>query len=257
MPSFPLLIAATPLALPPPTVNTNRITNVIRYVGGANVPHDIISLRENSLDLMRWMGTPVIIKHMFNDDDVKAGRAIASPNFSNIYKQTRKDDPISYGIGYVSVETSPNEWVSPEGKLVVGPTSSPGAGYTPAPKYRGYGPGYLTYVIFPDAAEDVFKPNEVGALIRIQRAQVQMGWFPEVNDNDLVMVAEINNGERIVATHERFLARMTNPVSIRGYDQRGRREYSEDFGNRHIVNQQFELDLLPSNHVLYGVESDR
>lgn len=238
-------------------INPDGPTNVVRYTGDSAVPYDMISLRGNSLDLMRWMGTPVLIKHMFNDDDVQAGRAIASPNFSSVYKQTRKDDPISYGVGYVSVETSFNEWVSPDGELVVGPTSSPGAGFTPAPKYRGYGPSFLTYVVFPDAAEDVFKPSPTGVLIRIQRAQVQMGWYPEVNDNDLIVVAEIDSAENIVATHERYLARMTNPVSIRGYDQHGRREYSEDFGNRRIINQQFETDLLPSNHVLYGVETDR
>lgn len=239
-----------------PPLNPSGLTNVIRYSGEPDVPYDIESLRENSLDLMRWVGTPVIIKHMYTDADVQAGRATTSPNYSSIYKQPRGKDPISHGIGFVSVETSPNEWVGPTGDLVVS-GSNPGAGYTPAPKYRGYGPGYLTYVVFPDAAEDVFKINDVGALLRVQRAQVQMGWYPEVNDNDLIVIAEIDETEKVIATHERFLARMTNPVSIRGMDQRGRREYGEDFGNRRIVNQQFEVDLLPDNSPLQDVDVDR
>jgi hypothetical protein len=241
----------------PPILNPNGPTNVIRYTGDPNVPYDFADLRANSLDLMRRMGTPVIIKHMFNPEDVENGIAVPSPNFNPVYKQTRGEDPISHGVGFVGIETSLNEWADPDGELVIGPTESPGPGYTPAPKYRGYGPGFLTYVILPDVAEDVYRPNEAGVLIRIQRAQVQMGWYPEVNDNDLIIIAEINDAEHVVATHERFLARATNPVSLHGYDQYGRREYSEDFGNRRIVNQQFEIDLLPVNHPLYGVETDR
>jgi hypothetical protein len=240
----------------PPTINPNGPTNVIRYTGENTVPYDRRDLRANSLDLMRWMGTPVVIKHMYTDRDVKNGIAMVSPNWSTTYRQPRANDPLSHGVGFVSIETQTGEWVSPDGRLVVAVTS-PGAGYTPAPKYRGYGPGYLTYVIFPDAAEDVFKPNEAGVLVQIQRAQVQMGWFPEVNDNDLIVVAEIDEAENVVDTHERFVARMTNPSTIHGYDQRGRREYGEDFGNRRMNNQQFEVDRLPPDHELYQVEVDR
>src|SRR4051812_1540830 len=138
-------------------INPNGPTNVIRYTGDPNVPYDMRALRANSLDLMRWMGTPIIAKHMYNDRDVKNGIAIVSPNWSTTYRQPRANDPISHGVGFVSVETQPGEWVSPDGRLVIADVS-PGVGYTAAPKYRGYGPGYLTYVMFPDVAEDVFRP---------------------------------------------------------------------------------------------------
>jgi hypothetical protein len=228
------------------------VKNVIRYVGEPNVPYDTADLRANSLDLFRWMGTPVIIKHRYNPEDVASGIATQSPNWSDVYKQTRGKDPLSYGVGFVSVETSPDEFVTTDGRL----TTTANTGIL-APRYRGYGPGYLTYVVFPDASEDIYKPNEIGVLQRIQRAQVQMGWYPEVNDNDLIIVTEIDDSENVIATHERFLARMTNPVSLHGFDQGGRREYTESFGNRRIINQQFELDLLPENHILYNVETDR
>jgi hypothetical protein len=242
MPTFPL--------------NADGLTNVIRYIGEENTPRSTRSLRSNVQNTMLHLGTPVIIKHMYNDYDVQNGVAIPSPNYDDVYGQVQNDDPLSHGVGFVSVETSLDEWVSPDGQLVVS-AGNPGAGYVPAPKYRGYGPGYLTYVIFPDAAEDVFKPNEVGALIRIQRAQIQMGWYPEVNDNDLIVVVEIDDADRVIATHERFLARSTNPVSIHGTNRQGRREYGEDFGNRRVVNQNFEVTLLPANHQLYNVELDR
>lgn len=230
--------------------------NVIRYIGEPNVPRNIRQHRGNNLDTMRRFGTPVLIKHMYNSRDVEEGIAQPSPNFDNVYGQTRNRDPISHGVGFVSVETADDEWVSPTGQLVVAETS-PGAGYTQAPKYRGYGPGYLTYVILPDVAEDVFKLNEVGALIKVQTAMVQMGWFPEVNDNDLIITATIDDAERVIETHERYLAKMTNPVSMRGLDRKGRREYTEDFGNRHVIDQNFELTLLPEKDELYQVEVDR
>lgn len=232
------------------------VKNVIRYVGAHTVPQDIRRARRDLNQMLRRLGTPVIVKHMYTIEDVEKGIAVESENFSSVYKQTRHDDPLSHGVGYSSVERSENEWVSPKGALVVSDVS-PGAGYTPAPKYRGFGPGYLTYVILPDVAEDLFKLTESGVLVRTQTAQVQMGFYPEVNDNDLLIIAQIDRNERIVGTRERFQAKMTNPISVRGYDRRGRREYTEDFGNRHIVNQQFEITRVPENDTLYNVETDR
>lgn len=245
----------------PVPLNDNGLTNVIRYIGEANVPRNIRQQRANNLDTMRRFGAPVVVKHMYTDRDVQEGNAVASPNFSSIYKQTRKDDPLSHGIGFVGAEsgvmiTSANEWISPTGTLVTSATQ-PGVGYTPAPKYRGYGPGYLTYVIMPDVAEDVFKLNEAGVLIRIQTAMAQMGWFPEVNDNDLLITCQVDETESVVQTYERYLLKMTNPASMRGLDRKGRRERTEDFGNRHVTDQSFEMTLIPKHDKLYDVEVDR
>ena len=50
---------------------------------------------------------------------------------------------------------------------------------------------------------------------------------------------------------------MTTPVSIRGLDRRGRKEFEGDFGNRHLVNQNYQITEVPENHVLMKVEIDR
>jgi hypothetical protein len=245
----------------PAPLNPDGLTNVVRYYGEANVPRSIRRQRHSNMDTMRRFGAPVIIKKMYNDRDVQEGNAVHSPNFSDIYKQTRKDDPLSHGIGFVGATngvmiTQPGEWISPTGTLVI-QSADPGAGYTAAPKYRGYGPGYLTYVIMPDVAEDVFKLNPVGVLIRLQQAQAQMGWFPEVNDNDLLITCRVDNSDRVIETYERYLLKMTNPASMRGIDRKGRRERSEDFGNRHVTDQSFEMTLIPKHDELYRVEVDR
>lgn len=243
---------------------TDTLNRVMNFTGDSRVPRDIRRHRANNLEMMRAYGTPVIFKKMYNDADRKAGIAVRSPNYSSAYDQTRHDDPLSHGVGFVGADngqiiTSSDEWYDTTGRnLTIEQTpTSPGPGWANAPTYRGFGPGYLTYAILPDAAEDVFKLTETGALIRTQTAQVQMGWYPEVNDNDLLVVVEIDRFNRVVQDHERYQLKMTNPLSVRGRDRLGRREYTEDFGNRYITDQQFEMTLIPPTDQLYNVEIDR
>lgn len=237
--------------------NTPQGINFVRkYVGEKNVPQDIRRLRRQVYDVMRHMGTPVLVKHMFTDVDVKAGIAKKSDNFNDVYGQTRYRDPLSHGIGFVSTELSANEWIMPDGTLEISDTQ-PTDG-VPAPKYRGFGPGYLIYMIEPDVVEDYFKLNEAGALIRIQEATAQAPWFPEINDNDLIINVQIDGAGNILRADERYQAKMTNPATIRGYgDRRGRREGTEAGGNRYVVNQLFDMTLIPKNNELYAVEIDR
>ncbi len=232
------------------------VVNAIRYIGTAYVPQDIQRRRRQVQETMRRMGAPMLVKHRYNHRDVKDGQAKESLNFDDIYGQTRNEDPLSHGVGFVSVEDSDNEWVSPTGALVVS-NASPGAGYVKAPKYRGYGLGYLTYLIQPDIAEDTFKVSETGVLIKVQDATAQAPWYPEINDNDLLINVVLDRNEQIVDTKERYEAKMSSPVSMRQFDRRGNREFTEDGGNRFVVNQTFQMALVPKVNVLYDVEHDR
>lgn len=235
------------------------VNNIIHYVGEAHVPQDIRRRRMQVMQNMLRMGTPVIVKHQYNIGDVEKGIAKKSPTWDDVYGQERHDDPFSHGVGFVSVEDSEDEWIHPTtGAIVVSPTS-PGAGYVKAPAYRGYGPGYLTFAILPDVTEDMFKLDESGALIRIQNARAKMAWYPEVNDNDLLVLVELDGQEQVIATHERYKLKQTTQVSMRGLNRRGRRYPGEpmDFGNQLAVNQIFELALIPPNDTAYEVEVDR
>lgn len=250
----PLTYVVTPVALGNQPIPSGRY--VSRYVGEQYVPQDVKRRRRLVHDAMRRLGTPVVIKHRFNPEDVENGIAEVSPNVSDAYGQSRREDPLSYGVGLVSVEKSDNEWITPYGELVKSETQ-PSPEHTPAPKYRGYGQGILTYIIEPDIAIDTFRAIEGGALIKIQQATAQAPWYPEINDNDLIVRVELSPGWKIRKTFERFEARQTNPVSVRGLDRRGRREYTEDGGNRFMLNQLFEMNLVPQNDILYKVEIDR
>jgi hypothetical protein len=211
------------------------------------------------MQAMLRMGTPVIVKHMYNIGDVEDGIAKKSPTWDDIYAQERHEDPYSHGVGFVSIEDSDDEWIHPTTGAIVVSATSPGAGYVKAAKYRGYGPGYLTFAILPDVAEDMFKLDESGALIRIQNARAKMGWYPKVNDNDILILAELDNQERVIDTHERYKLKQVTQISHRGLNRMGRRYLGEpmDFGNQLAINQVFELALIPPNDSVYDVEVDR
>jgi hypothetical protein len=212
------------------------------------------------METMRRMGVPVIIKHMYNAEDVANGYAIDGANQDPVYGQTFYNDAITNGVGFASVETSPTEWISPTGSLVVDQPTSPGMGYVNAPKYRGYGPGYLVYAILPDVAEDVWKLTVQGNLFRTQQARVQLPWYPLAGDNDLMIVCQLDPWENVVGTYERFQLKQVQPISMRGADRYGIREFSlpPAGGDRLWVGQYCEANRVRENDTtIYGVETNR
>jgi hypothetical protein len=235
--------------------------NVIRYLGDPQVPHDIQHRRRQNMETMRRLGTPVLIKHKYNIDDVSSGEAESTSNWDTIYKQSEYDDPLSYGAGFCSVETARNEWIRPaseedNAELVIS-ASRPEEEYIPAPLYRGWGQGYLTYVILPDVPMDVFKLTDEGALIKIQQARIQLPWWPQVGDNDLMIVVELNATEKIINTFERYSLKKVNPISMRGRDRWGRREFESGGGNRFLIGNYCEANKIPETDPAYLVEIDR
>lgn len=232
------------------------LTYLAKYVGEENVPQDIKRLRQQVYEMMRRMGQPVIIKKMLTVDDVENNYAERSANYDSIYGQTRNNDNLSWGTGFVSREKSTDEWIDSNTGNIIRSKTNPG-GCVAAPKYRGFGPGTITYIIEPDAAQDFFTLTPTGAMIQVQTANVTMGWFPNVNDNDLIIHVELDENNRVASTGKRYQAKMTNPVTIRGLDRKGRREYQGDLGNRHMVNQVYPITLVPANNVLMNVETDR
>lgn len=241
----------------------NNLYYVMDYIGDTNIPSDVRRLRKSTFELMRRMGQPVIIKHMYNDHDRKQGLAQESPLAAQIGYggQTRNRDPFSWGTGFCSIQLSPNEWINPNTGAIVTAETSPGAGYVQAPMYRGYGPGFLTFIIEPDTPLDMFKLSAQGAIVKVQSQTVVAGWYPEINDNDLIINVELDENGYVVDTNERYQAKMSRPITVRGRDSRGRREatsqFQTDFGNRHAINFQLEMNALPETSVLYQVESDR
>jgi hypothetical protein len=86
-----------------------------------------------------------------------------------------------------------------------------------------------------------------------------MGWYPHVNDNDLLILVTLDQRDQVVETHERYKLKQTTQISHRGLNRRGVRYPGEpsDFGNQLAINQVFELALVPPNDTAYEVEVDR
>lgn len=237
--------------------NGDGVIWAARYVGNEKVPQDVRRRRRQVYDVMRRMGSPVLVKHRYNFDDVSNGIAKRADTWDDVYATQRNEDPMGHGVGLVSVETSKNEWISPDGDIVKAKIS-PGDSYSRAPKYRGYGPGYLIYIIEPDAQQDFFKLTESGAMYQTQTATAQAPWFPLFADNDILINVKINTKGDILSTDERFELKNVQPVSMRGLDRYGRREKTNAYGpNRFLINQTFEMAKLPDNNVIYQVETDR
>jgi hypothetical protein len=251
---------------PPPSILQEPIyTDVRGFLGDPNVPWEVAHQRQASSEVYRFIGTPVLLKRMYTVEDVENGVAVEAQSMDYIMKQsTYWGDQLSHGVGYVSVETQPGEWfgvppggdeTSPE---ILASETKPYPNFVPAPRYRGYGPGFLTYAIMPDRPEDQWKLTEQGALIRQQTAMVQLPWWPQIGDNDLLIVCSLNHVGRITKTYERYQMKMTSPVTMHGIDNLGYREFEANANNnRFWVGQQGELTKVPVNDQIYAVEVDR
>lgn len=246
----------------PSSLTSPIYTDVRYFLGDAQVPREIKNQRNYTMEAMRRMGTPVLLKRMYTSEDVDQGNAQQSPFMDSVYKQSRQNDPVSYGTGFVSLDTQPGEWydTATQKFAITDPHSTaPTPTSVPAPRYRGYGPGFLTYVILPDRPEDVFKITPQGVMTQIQQAKVQLPWWPIMGDNDLLITVSLDNGGNIVQAYERYLLKQVMPITMRGMDRSGRREVSSPNagGNRYWVGQECEANKIPLFDPLYGVEIDR
>lgn len=234
-------------------------TDVRKFTGDPDVPWDIRNQRISSLEVMQRMGTPVLLKRVYTIEDVENGIAQESPTMDDTMGQsTYATDEVSYGVGFCSIETQKGEWYDPAtNKLYIG-SVQPDPTYLPAPLYRGYGPGFLTYAILPDRPEDVWKLTPQGAMIRQQSATVQLPWWPQVGDNDILICVRLGNDGRIIQSYERYQLKMVTPITMRGMDRMGDREFEVNAGgNRWWIGQQCEIVKVPTSDPIYNVEIDR
>lgn len=234
------------------------------YYGDPQVPRDIKNMRVSTMEAMRRAGTPVLLKRRYTPGDIDVGDAQVSPARDSTFGQTRQDDPASNGVGFVSLDAQPGEWWDPATQTVTVTdqyANPPTDTAVPAPRYRGYGPGFLTYVILPDRPEDVFKIDPRGVMTKVQQAKVQLPWWPIVGDSDIMVVVDLDDAGRIANAYERYVLHQVQPITMRGMDRSGRREspVADAGGNRFWIGQECDASMVPenSNNPIYNVEIDR
>ncbi len=98
----------------PSGLATPIYNNVLRLVGDPGDAQEVKRRRQQSMQTMRRMGVPVLVKHMYTIYDVNQGVAQTSQNQSSTYRQGRNDDPLSYGVGYNSVQTTAESGSPPQ-----------------------------------------------------------------------------------------------------------------------------------------------
>jgi len=222
-----------------------------KEVGPPFTPQEIKRLRRQNMDLCRKMGQPVVFRHMWNQEDVIEGIARQCPAcYDTAYDQVRNDCPVCFGFGFASVEETddPNIWINEEGQLIN--TTSPQTGWIRAPKYGGFGPSILTWMVEPDVAVDVYRINEQGVMIQTYDAQGVAPWWPKLGDNDLcINVRLAPNDFSIIETGDRFQLKLVQQVTVRGFGKMGRPQG----GQAYMVAQTFQMSKAPTNSSLYDV----
>lgn len=253
-----------------------------QYTVDPGTPKAVIRRRKSVYSALRRLGSPFLFKHKWTDEDVSLGLAQKSPAYNDIYETSLTSDNLSHGVGFVSQQLSSNEWYGPNGNIVVSSTN-PGYPYIQAPMYRGYGPGWLIWCIQTDTPTDYLKLDEGGVVIRVQEPQIICPYFPTMNDGDLLIAVEIDNGLNIISAYDRYELKQVRQVAVRGYDNNGRREtginqqtpigptgvpysgtrgipYTDSYtnqGNSYVINQISVQNRLPQNVAAYNVEIDR
>lgn len=210
-----------------------------KEVGGpANTPQAIRRLRRQNYDMLRWIGESVIVMHRFGNEEVESGKAMPCPGcFDEVYGRERFDCRICFGVGFVSVQTDPTLWIDTDGRTVTDTDTGTGIH---APLYGGFDQPHMTYLIEPDTPTDLFKIDQAGALVRTKQAQGFGPWFPTLYDNDLCVNAVIDDQHNIIESGDRFLLKMVQPITIRGFGRRQRYQ-------QYLIGQQFEMARVPNN----------
>lgn len=248
------------LTNPDPLVTQFGPSIAHKAVGGRRTPQEVKRLRREVMDFCRKLGQAVVLKHQWNNEDIRNGLAKHCPGcYDDAYGQTRNKCPICFAVGIVSVENDDitNLYIE-NGQLV---DQADEINQVQAPKYGGYGPGYITWMVEPDTPVDIFTINEQGVMVQTQQAQGVAPWFPVLHDNDLAVNVELTDNLKIEVvnvfgdgdinqSYDRYQLKMTNPITLRGFGHRARQQ---DFQ----VQQTFEMAHVPKDNILYYVPLDR
>lgn len=228
------------------------------HAGAPNVPREIKRLRVSAIEQCMKLGQPILWRHMFTEADELDGYKLelfgTTPQlipvrkcpacFDSSYGQVRKDCPVCFGVGFTSVEVNDDLWISEDGQSILDADDGTDEN---VPRYGGFGPAVLTWMVEPDTAVDIFKLDRQGALIKTQSAQGLAPWYPEMSDNDLVVNVDLSpQGYDIERELERYSLKMVQPQTIRGWGVKSR-------GQEHRVGQSFEMARIPRLHPLSEV----
>lgn len=226
------------------------------HYGLPNVPREIKRLRVASLEHCLTHGQPAIWRHRFHADDLVNGYRMETHSgtetigvrkcpacFDSIYGQPRNDCPVCFGSAFASTETQAGLFIIDDGQAL---SATDDGSNVLAPRWRGFGPPVLTFVVEADAPVDEVRPDAKGALTGLEDVRMFAPWYPTMRDGDILMdVTLTDDGYTIESIDQRYQLKMTQPQTMRGSNPR---KHSRGF----MVGQTFNAARIPANDEALG-----
>jgi hypothetical protein len=188
-----------------------------------STPAEVKNVRQSVFDYMYRYGNPVVIKRIYNTDDVARGITEWDSTFDDVYEQSS--------------------------------TVGPNLGFS-----AGWSDGFFTYLTLGDGNMmiDDDSPNRTGSFKMFVTSGIAP-WNPIIQDGDLIITTRVeisNQGAiTITGTGDRFRVQKVFLVPLRAELNRGYMNSETNYVENPdiVVSQNFEAVRIPRSDPLYEI----
>lgn len=188
-----------------------------------STPAEVKNVRQSVFDYMYRYGNPVVIKRIYNTDDVAKGITDWDNTFDDVYEQS---STVGANLGFSA----------------------------------GWSDGFFTYITLGDGNTmiDDDSPNRTGSFKMFVTSGVAP-WVPIIQDGDLIITTrvEFNNQGAITVTGtgDRFRVQKVFLVPLRAELNRGYMNSETNYVENPdiVVSQNFEAVRIPRSDPLYEI----
>jgi hypothetical protein len=190
-----------------------------------STPAEVKNVRQSVFDYMFRYGNPVVIKRIYNTDDVAQGRTAWDETFDDVYEQS---STIGDNLGFSA----------------------------------GWSEGYFTYITLGDGNMliDDDTPNRTGSYKMFVTSGVAP-WLPSIQDGDLIISTRIElptptGPITITGTGDRYRVQKVFLVPLRAELNRGYMNSETNYVENPdiVVSQNFEAVRIPRSDPVYDIE---
>jgi hypothetical protein len=190
-----------------------------------STPSDLKNIRQSVFDYTFRYGNPVVIKRIYNTDDVAVGTTDWDATFDDVYEQS---STIGSNLGFSA----------------------------------GWNEGFFTYITLGDGGSmvDDDTPNRTGSY-KIFVTSGVAPWTPFIQDGDLIITVRIDLPDpkgpiTITGTGDRYRVQKVYPVPLRAETNRGYMNSETNFIENKdlIVSQNFEAVRIIRSDPVYKID---
>ena len=195
---------------------------IYNYIDNS-LPNDLATQRRHCWEYMYTMGQPVVIRTVFDQDELQVSGASADPTFDDVYGQ---------GMTWASTDKG---------------------------QPFGFGSAIFTYIVLGDALVDDQTPNKTGEF-KIMMPSMVAPWTPHIKDGDLIISVDVSfSGGTVVinGTGDRYQVQQVEPVTMRALFRQNspylERNYNYIENTDIIVQQNMQAVRLERTNPLYQI----